>query len=605
ICVEGIPETGAKSRVETQSKLCIKLLSENDSKVSNWSYLRMHESLLARSKLRKSQQQKLLDGSAAAMVSDESKVLDLEASVICESDETKRIKMCQGCRKRAERKKDVKPSNHDLSLNPRSDAVDEAFERDRQRILLFNCEPLVNFSTGDAILPTRITCYCRHHNERIGFRIRFTMRNHLGVVVAAGDSPPIMITDDHKSPKTRVTSRKRRRGECELVSEDNALATPVSSRPGSCCGSTPDEYTPIETPFSSHYDNGLEYFSRSRTPSDNSYSSASVPHHLNSPLLTPNEDEIISTNTHLHNSSGSWNEIVNPYRNVQYPMLDISTMRQNRMATSDFPYPMTSPSSSPQTSSQMPVSLERIAPSQGPTHGGIEVTIVGNGFHQGLTLMFGDRAATTICWSPSSMVCVLPPSENTGPVVVSFREHPMSNNEVPLFNYYNSGNKELLELSLQAASEHVEYEIMKMLSQIEDITTLGLTNVGGQNLLHLSAHLGCYSLVSYILARHPGLVNVQDCNGLSPLHFGCLSKATHVIHALLNGGANISLQSNFGTPMDLAGRCIQPYEYSMESDFLNSFSSLMTETLHGANNSLSWLPRQFSKYPPSLVLKIM
>jgi hypothetical protein len=48
--------------------------------------------------------------------------------------------------------------------------IDEAFERDRQRILLFNCESLVNFSTGDAIFPTRITCYCRHHNERIGFR---------------------------------------------------------------------------------------------------------------------------------------------------------------------------------------------------------------------------------------------------------------------------------------------------------------------------------------------------------------------------------------------------------------------------------------------------
>jgi hypothetical protein len=56
--------------------------------------------MLARSKLRKSQQQKLLDGSAAAMVSDESKVLDLEATVICESDEIKRIKMCQGCVRR-------------------------------------------------------------------------------------------------------------------------------------------------------------------------------------------------------------------------------------------------------------------------------------------------------------------------------------------------------------------------------------------------------------------------------------------------------------------------------------------------------------------------
>lgn len=69
-------------------------------------------------------------------------------------------------RKRAERKKDSKPSIHEMNAG----VMDAAFERDRQRILLFNCEPLVNFSTGDAILPTRITCYCRHHNERIGFR---------------------------------------------------------------------------------------------------------------------------------------------------------------------------------------------------------------------------------------------------------------------------------------------------------------------------------------------------------------------------------------------------------------------------------------------------
>lgn len=52
----------------------------------------------------------------------------------------------------------------------KSGVIDEAFERDRQRILLFNCEPLVNFSAGEAIIPTRITCYCRHHYELIGFR---------------------------------------------------------------------------------------------------------------------------------------------------------------------------------------------------------------------------------------------------------------------------------------------------------------------------------------------------------------------------------------------------------------------------------------------------
>lgn len=100
IRVDGIPDSGAKSRVETQIKLCVSLTSKDGTKAPYWSYIRIADSMLARSKLRKSQQQKLLDGSAAAMVSDESKVLDLEARVVCESDETKKIKMCQGCVRR-------------------------------------------------------------------------------------------------------------------------------------------------------------------------------------------------------------------------------------------------------------------------------------------------------------------------------------------------------------------------------------------------------------------------------------------------------------------------------------------------------------------------
>lgn len=53
---------------------------------------------------------------------------------------------------------------------------DEKIEEDQttvaaneEEILLFNCPEIVDFSAGDTILPTRITCYCRHHNEKIGF----------------------------------------------------------------------------------------------------------------------------------------------------------------------------------------------------------------------------------------------------------------------------------------------------------------------------------------------------------------------------------------------------------------------------------------------------
>ena len=37
-------------------------------------------------------------------------------------------------------------------------------------ILQFNCTETVNFSGGTVVLPLRITCYCRHHKEKIGFK---------------------------------------------------------------------------------------------------------------------------------------------------------------------------------------------------------------------------------------------------------------------------------------------------------------------------------------------------------------------------------------------------------------------------------------------------
>ena len=95
-----MPKSGAKSRVETQIKLCIQLIKENEKKVTDWSYIKLDENMLARSRLRKNQQSKPLVGSVATMVSDESKVLHLEAKVVCASNTDQPIRMCVGCVRR-------------------------------------------------------------------------------------------------------------------------------------------------------------------------------------------------------------------------------------------------------------------------------------------------------------------------------------------------------------------------------------------------------------------------------------------------------------------------------------------------------------------------
>ncbi|KAK5111811.1 hypothetical protein LTR62_004731 [Meristemomyces frigidus] len=45
----------------------------------------------------------------------------------------------------------------------------------------------------------RIACYCRHQNEKEGFRVIFTLKDQAGNVVAQQMSDSILITDDHKT----------------------------------------------------------------------------------------------------------------------------------------------------------------------------------------------------------------------------------------------------------------------------------------------------------------------------------------------------------------------------------------------------------------------
>ncbi|KAF2154925.1 hypothetical protein K461DRAFT_266266 [Myriangium duriaei CBS 260.36] len=56
--------------------------------------------------------------------------------------------------------------------------------------------------------PMRIACYCRHHNEKDGFQVIFTLKDYTGKVVAQAVSDSILITDDHKThPMSAVTGQ--------------------------------------------------------------------------------------------------------------------------------------------------------------------------------------------------------------------------------------------------------------------------------------------------------------------------------------------------------------------------------------------------------------
>jgi hypothetical protein len=59
-----------------------------------------------------------------------------------------------------------------LGLEPAHEPVDDEglTQEDKERILLFNCGPLVELIDGECDLPARLTCYCKHHKEKTGFR---------------------------------------------------------------------------------------------------------------------------------------------------------------------------------------------------------------------------------------------------------------------------------------------------------------------------------------------------------------------------------------------------------------------------------------------------
>lgn len=128
-----------------------------------------------------------------------------------------------------------------------------------------------------------------------------------------------------------------------------------------------------------------------------------------------------------------------------------------------------------------PPRINRVIPGEGPVHGGIEVTVLGDNFVRDLTCVFGDNAAVpTHYWSANTLVCVLPPSANPGPVVVGIKGVPLTPDQgagLQLFTYKDTSDRSLLELALQVVG-------MQMTGRIEDAAAIAMrivANGSGSN----------------------------------------------------------------------------------------------------------------------------
>ncbi|KAL9006891.1 MAG: hypothetical protein Q9188_000346 [Gyalolechia gomerana] len=247
--------------------------------------------------------------------------------------------------------------------------------------------------------------------------------------------------------------------------------------------------------------------------------------------------------------------------------------------------------------------LLRVIPCEGPKAGGIDITVLGEGFHGDLDVLFADAVATrTTVLNSQTIICMIPPSYQAGMVRVSLRGQHQPDPQV-LFRYIDTDETDLMRLALAVfhhrntgklasasdiarsiiggqqplnnqqipsgvngikhsqnsdlAAMDLELSILGVIDLIDQTDSAitprySLRQSGGQTMLHLSASLGYHRLVAGLLARgmNPDL---RDRNGMSALHMACFHGHTKVVRKLLSAGGASTLCSLLGlTPMDMA-----------------------------------------------------
>lgn len=206
-----VPES---SRVETQLKICIQLQNQEGENITNWRYLLLSDYLIGK-KYPKSDEKIKIESSISLL---------LEAGVICASDPSKRIFRCLGCVQR-ERKNEERKKKNQMETNDSNFSV----EKEQEKLLQIYCNPILDFSHGEVIIPSRITCYCRHHDEKEGFRIWVKLRDlSSNSVIASEVSSVVLITDNHKTAKnvTAPTKAMKRPRLTQEVHSDDDLGLP-------------------------------------------------------------------------------------------------------------------------------------------------------------------------------------------------------------------------------------------------------------------------------------------------------------------------------------------------------------------------------------------
>ncbi|CAM9014505.1 unnamed protein product [Wickerhamomyces anomalus] len=498
----------------------------------------------------------------------------------------KSCNICARCVKREQKRASRRKSGVSDNLNWGTNTS--------KRAVIFNCKEVISFppavqntNTKDLEISARIVCYCRHHQESKGFKLLFILKDSKENILAKHVSSSIMIMDRKKTLDDNNTSANEASNSVTtgtVNNSNNNSDTNLNIR----LNGQPLSPTSIEEDSSEPHTTDSRVFKRKRTWSPELSDGFSI---------APSRKPSYTTN----GGAGVKRDPVSPAS-------QLSTIDQGLASSSS----VAINGGAHSVSSTLPT-IQRIIPSQGPLRGGVEVTLLGSNFRQGLTVKFGiNKALSTHCWSDSTIVTYLPPASQPGQVIVSFEENntqqelspnkSSDNLNTAIFTYLDDSDRQLIELALQIVG-------LKMNGKLEDARNIARKIIGsdanasngggsngsetsnvnvngnsfnnlqsytdeelvsqvinllpsnpnwslctqeGQTLLHLSCLKGYYKLVS-LLIRKGARVDSRDVNGFTPLHFASLAGDRNSIELLINCKANLSAKSNNGsTPEDVA-----------------------------------------------------
>lgn len=224
LTIEGIPR---KSRVETQIKMNLKLTFTNGQPVTKYKSIFLAEEQIAPNIRKKKGKQSESEIEKAV----QEPHLFLRCKVVGSQNPDNEIFRCINCIQRE--RKNYRKKIKNLTSNMEHEKVEQEFAEiitnknllasEKMRVIQFHTGKYVDIVNGEAKLPLRITCYCRHHKEPYGFSIQLALSDgHTQQLILSTATSHILITDDHKS--NQKAKKRRKMDEIESYSESLTLS---------------------------------------------------------------------------------------------------------------------------------------------------------------------------------------------------------------------------------------------------------------------------------------------------------------------------------------------------------------------------------------------